>query len=314
MDGTLIVGVDGSQAALRALDWAADEAVRGGFPLRIVHASGWEWYEGHEPSFGINRDAVRAQADRVLEEAADRVRARTGSVVVASEVLDEDPAAALIGESRRAAGVIVGSRGRGRLAGLLLGSVSLSVAAHAPCPVTVVRGGEQNLRGGFGRVVVGVDEAAGDGAAGSGAAVGFAVRAARWRGAELLAVHAWRRRAGTPTSTSGSTSTSTSAPADTSASAPASGSEPAADPRRLRAEHELDNALHAAVRAHGAVDVRREAVEGQARAALLDASATADLLVVGARRRAGHTGLQLGPVNHAVLHHAACPVTVVPHA
>ncbi|WP_037660633.1 universal stress protein, partial [Streptomyces aurantiacus] len=81
-----------------------------------------------------------------------------------------------------------------------------------------------------------------------------------------------------------------------------------------RHEQELDAALHAAVRAHGAVDVRREAVEGQARAALLDASATADLLVVGARRRTGHTGLQLGRVNHAVLHHAACPVAVVPRA
>lgn len=73
-------------------------------------------------------------------------------------------------------------------------------------------------------------------------------------------------------------------------------------------------ALRSAVRDHGAVAVRHEAVEGQARAALLDASATADLIVVGARRRPGHTGLQLGPVNHAVLHHAACPVTVVPHA
>ncbi|WJV50559.1 universal stress protein [Streptomyces flavofungini] len=295
MDGTLIVGVDGSPQSLRALDWAADEAVRGSLALRIVHASGWEWYEGHEPSFGINREAVRAQADRVLAAATarlgDRARATGGTGAAAdvtSEVLDEDPAAALVRESRRAAGVVVGSRGRGRLAGLLLGSVSLSVAARAFCPVTVVRGGEQSLRGGFRRVVVGVDEAAG-----AAAAVGYAVRAARQRDTELLAVHAWRRPA-----------------PEAGESGPAGG----ADPRRLRAEHELDVALRAAVRDHGAVAVRHEAVEGQARAALLDASATADLIVVGARRRPGHTGVQLGPVNHAVLHHAACPVTVVPHA
>ncbi|ARX81365.1 hypothetical protein SMD44_00763 [Streptomyces alboflavus] len=288
MDGTLIVGVDGSPPSLAALDWAADEAERGSLALRVVHASGWEWYEGHEPSFGINREAVRAQADRVLAAAAARVGERTRAAGVTSGVLDEDPAAALIRESRRAAGVVVGSRGRGRLAGLLLGSVSLSVAARASCPVTVVRGGEQSLRGGFRRVVVGVDEAAG-----AAAAVAYAVRAARLRDTELLAVHAWRRPV------------------------PEAGGGPrpvgAADPRRLRAEHELDVALRSAVRDHGAVAVRHEAVEGQARVALLDASATADLIVVGARRP-GHTGLQLGPVNHAVLHHAACPVTVVPHA
>ncbi|MFD0415562.1 universal stress protein [Streptomyces sp. NPDC127108] len=288
MDGTLIVGVDGSPSSATALDWAVAEAVRGSLALRIVHASGWEWYEGHEPSFGINRDAVRAQADRVLATATARVADRAHAVDVTSEVLDEDPAAALVRESRRAAGVVVGSRGRGRLAGLLLGSVSLSVAARASCPVTVVRGGEQSLRGGFRRVVVGVDEAAG-----AAAAVGYAVRAARQRHTELLAVHAWRRPA-----------------------PEAEGPRPVddADPRRLRAERELDVALRSAVRDHGAVAVRHEAVEGQARAALLDASATADLIVVGARRRPGHTGLQLGPVNHAVLHHAACPVTVVPHA
>ena len=64
VDGTLIVGVDGSPPSIAALDWAADEAERGSLALRVVHASGWEWYEGHEPSFGINREAVRAQADR----------------------------------------------------------------------------------------------------------------------------------------------------------------------------------------------------------------------------------------------------------
>ncbi|MDF3142987.1 universal stress protein, partial [Streptomyces sp. T21Q-yed] len=57
----------------------------------------------------------------------------------------------------------------------------------------------------------------------------------------------------------------------------------------------------------------RRTVEGHARRVLVDASHEADLLVVGARRREGHFGLQLGRVAHAVLHHSACPVAVVPH-
>jgi nucleotide-binding universal stress UspA family protein len=62
------------------------------------------------------------------------------------------------------------------------------------------------------------------------------------------------------------------------------------------------------------VTVRREALEGPAREALLGAAVTADLLLVGARRRDGSFGMQLGPVNHAVLHHASCPVAVVPQS
>ncbi|MFD9902971.1 universal stress protein [Streptomyces sp. NPDC059063] len=289
MEQPLIVGVDGSEPSLRALDWAVDEAVRRAVPLRIVHASSWEWYEGREPSFGINRASVRAQADRVLADAAERVYSRSTSAKVTSQVLDEDPAAALIRESGTASGVVVGSRGRGTLAGLLLGSVSLSVAGHAHCPVHVVRGDERNVSGGFGRVVVGVDEA-GD----AGAALAFAVRAARQRGADLEAVHSWR------------------CPAHEVPDRPRAADEQ--DPHQLRAERELERALSGAIRPPSGVAVHRRAVEGSPRTALLDAAATADLLVVGARRRTGTVGMQLGSVNHTVLHHARCPVAVVPHS
>jgi nucleotide-binding universal stress UspA family protein len=61
------------------------------------------------------------------------------------------------------------------------------------------------------------------------------------------------------------------------------------------------------------VDLRRRTEEGTARRVLLDASADADLLVVGAHHRDGRFGLQLGRVAHSVLHHSACPVAVVPH-
>ncbi|MEU2563607.1 universal stress protein [Streptomyces longispororuber] len=288
MEQALIVGVDGSESSLRALDWAVDEADRQALPLRVVHASSWEWYEGREPSFGINRALVRAEADRVLADAAERAHSRSSSVKVTSQVLDEDPAAALIRESRTAGAVLVGSRGRGRLAGLLLGSVSLSVAAHAECPVIVVRGGERNLDGAHRRVAVGVDEAAG-----ARAVLDFALRGAQRRGAAVDLVHAWR------------------CPAHEVSDRPRATD--AADPHQQRAEARVRTVLDGVPPPGAAVAVRRRVVEGDARAALLDAAATADLLVVGARRRTSHVGMQLGPVNHAVLHHAACPVAVVPH-
>ncbi|MEV8015848.1 universal stress protein [Streptomyces sp. NPDC086554] len=288
MDKPLIVGVDGSDPSLAALDWAVDEATAHGVPLRIVHASRWEWYEGHEPSFGINRSSVQALSDHIAASAVERALRRASAVKVTSEVVSEDPAAALARLSAEAGGVVVGSRGRGELAELLLGSVSLSVAAHAASPVIVVRGTEGKVTGGLSTVAVGVDdpeEAA--------HAVRFALHEAQVRNAAVIAVHAWR------------------CPAREMPDFPA----PTNDDHRRRAEQLVEEAVRgAAAAARSGMTVRGRTVEGHARTALLDAARTADLLVVGARRRKGHVGMQLGPVNHAVLHHAACPVAVVPHA
>ncbi len=74
----------------------------------------------------------------------------------------------------------------------------------------------------------------------------------------------------------------------------------------------LADALRDAVRDHPEVDVHRRTVEGPAHRVLLESSAEADLVVVGALRRHGHFGLQLGRVAHALLHHSACPVAIVP--
>ncbi|GHC89775.1 universal stress protein [Streptomyces flavofungini] len=292
VEQALIVGADGSEESLEAVDWAVGEAGRRGVPLRIVYASAWQRYEGHKPSFGVHRSPAHVFADHIVAQAVERAHRRAPAVKVSSDVVAEDPVTVLVRESATGSTVVVGSRGRGGLASLLLGSVSLSVAAHAPSPVIVVRGGEENRDGGFREVVVGIDEARA-----AGAAVAFAVRAAEARGAVLRAVHAWR------------------CPAHEVPDVPRAGD--AKDSHQMRAEAELDEALRAAVRdgtaAVSAPSVHKHAVEGHARAALLAASATADLLVVGARRRKGHVGMQLGAVNHAVLHHAACPVAVVAH-
>ncbi|MGW1892517.1 universal stress protein [Streptomyces sp. NPDC002004] len=278
------MGVDGSNASLDALDWAVDEAVRRNVPLRVLYSSRWVWYEGHAPSFDTGRGPAQSYAHEIADQAVERATRRSTVAKVTGEVRWDDPAAALIEASQAACAVVVGNRGRGGLSGLLLGSVGLSVAAHAESPVIVVRGGEKNRLDTFGQVVVGVDEAPE-----AAAVIGFAARTAEQRGAALRAVHAWRRPAHEGTG------------------------DPNPDDLAARAEEQVAHALERAGVAMGPHTVSGEAIEGSASTVLLEASAAADLLVVGARRKKGNFGMQLGTVNHAVLHHAACPVALVPH-
>ncbi|AVV45707.1 universal stress protein [Streptomyces sp. ID05-04B] len=267
----LVVGVDGSEASLEAVDWAADEAARHGVPLRLLHAAAGE-----------------CEASDVIAMASLRAGERAPSVRLSSEVLREDPAAALVDEGRNAFALVLGSRGLGGLAGMLLGAVSLAVAARADCPVVVVRGAAEHRQARFASVVVGVEEGEG-----SGTAVRFAFREARVRRCPLVAVHAWSRRSGGP------------------AVSPRPRWYAPEAPRRPPAQV-LDDALRDAAEPSGGPVLYRRVIEGPARRALLDTASQADLLVVGARRRQGHMGLQLGLVNHALLHHAPCPVAVVP--
>ncbi len=161
------------------------------------------------------------------------------------------------------------------------------MAAHADCPVIVLRGSHDNqatppVRG---RVVVGVGEHAEP-----SPAVRFAYAEALRRGVPLEAVRAWR------------------CPAHESTDHPL----PADAPARLHEEH-AEKALDEALRdAPPDLELIRRTVEGHARRVLVDASHHADLLVVGVRRREGRFGLQLGRVAHAALHHSACPIAVVP--
>ncbi|QKV91119.1 universal stress protein [Streptomyces sp. NA02950] len=286
----LVVGVDGSQSSLNAVDWAVDAASRHRVPLRLVHGSLWERYEGIRPVTDPEHPWDRVMADQITGTAADRARRRGPDVKISTEVFPEDPVSLLLRAGEEAYGVVTGARGRGELSGLLLGSVALTVAARASCPVTVVRGGLPNRRGSFGRVVLGVDEPA-DRAA---PALRYAFSEAEAGGRELTAVRSWRCPAGKVTD-------------DLMIYG---------DPVRAhwaRAERVLDDALRVPERDHPKVVVNRETVEGPARKALLHAAATADLLVLGARRRHGHlAGLQLGRVVHTALHHAPCPVAVVP--
>ncbi|MFE1841061.1 universal stress protein [Streptomyces sviceus] len=288
MELPLVVGVDGSDSSLVALDWAVDEAARRGLSLRLVHASLWERYEDVVPSSGPDRPSEQVMAENIVGTATERAQRRNPGVKVSAEVVAEEAADALLREARNASVLVTGSRGRGELKGLLLGSVGLTVAARAHCPVIVVRGDKAGLAGTHERIVLGAGEPAS-----GGDAVRFAFREAEARDGVLDVVRAWR------------------CPAHESADEPRR-AEDSAHLHEERASAELDALLHDAVADHPEVRIRRHTVEGPARKVLLNRSAAADLVIVGARRRTGSFGLQLGRVGHTLLHHAQCPVAIVP--
>ncbi|MDX2296444.1 MULTISPECIES: universal stress protein [Streptomyces] len=288
MESPLVVGVDGSDPSLTALDWAVDEAVRHFLPLRIVHASLWERYEGVVPSWATDRPSGQILAENIVGTAAERARRRAPDLSLTTAVMAEDASTALLRAGKEGAILVVGSRGRGEFADLLLGSVGLVVAARAHCPVVVVRGDQHALEARHGRVLLGVGEHDVD-----SSAVRFAFREAEARDAELDVVRTWRRPAHEPIDQS-----------------------LLSDNRAIHLAEQsselLDKALEAAVTEHPRVRLRRATLEGPAHKVLTERSAAADLLVVGARRRDRLVGLELGRVAHRALHHATCPVAVVP--
>ncbi|MFF5025283.1 universal stress protein [Streptomyces collinus] len=287
LDMPLVVGVDGSDSSLTAVDWAVDEAARRGLSLRLVYASLWERYEGFLPD-GAESRSEQAMVERVVDLATERARLRDPEVKSTTAILPQDPADALVGAGDTAFAVVTGARGRSGPAGLLLGSVGLTVAARARCPVIVVRGDRAALTGSHERILLG----AGDPDGGAEAAR-FALDESRVRGCVLDAVRAWR----TPLYEIADHALRSGGPEDRHA---------------RRASAELDEVLAAPAADHPDVLVRRTAVEGAARKVLVERSAAADLVVIGARHRHGHGGLQLGRVAHRLLHHAHCPVAVVP--
>lgn len=286
MDLPIVVGVDGSEPSLRAVDWAADEAVVRGVPLSVVYACLWERYEGAALARDLGKPSAQVLPQEITGAAVQRARDRHPDLKVTAEVVFEEPEYALVRESRNASALVVGNRGRSGLAAALLGSVSLTVAAQAHCPVVVLRGSHDNqvTPPVHGRIVVAVGEAE------DSAAVRFAYEEARRRGVPLDAVRAWR------------------CPAHETTDHPLLADVPA----RLHEQHAEETLAKALRDAPPHLELRSRTVEGHPRRVLVDASHDADLLIVGAKRRAGHHGLQLGRVAHAALHHSACPVAVVP--
>ncbi|MFE6282982.1 universal stress protein [Streptomyces sp. NPDC057877] len=290
MSGLVVVGVDGSESSLAAVETAAREARARGASLRVVHAFIWPALPvplGPSP-VGPSEGGLRRLAENLLTKAVERARATAPDVRVDRALVTGEALTVLRTESRTAELVVVGSRGMGGFVGLLVGSTAVHLAAHGLCPVLVVR--EQPATVDGGPVVVGVD-----GSPVGARAVDFAFAEAELRKAPLVALHAW---------------TTWNAPLP----APRDPSLPYANPPgELAAEEErlLHESIAGRQERYPGVVVEHKVVHGGTREALIEASRSAQLLVVGSRGRGGFTGLLLGSVSQAVLHHAHCPVAVV---
>jgi nucleotide-binding universal stress UspA family protein len=282
----VIVGFDGSSAAKRAVDLAADEAVRRGTPLEVLHALEWIEFGTDEDRFG---QQLRENAHNIAKAGADRARLRHPRLDVLVTV---DIAAAvdvLEAASDRAALLVVGSRGLGGFAGLLMGSVSLPVAAVSRCPLLVVHPENHALADGADRpVVVGVSDAA------CTPALDTAFAQARALAVPVHALHTWNH------------------PATVAAGAPYVPVPWTTDELRKAARVTLEAAVGPVRAKYPQVEVVEEVVLDTPAHALVTASGEAALVVLAVHRKAGRFGPNLGRVSHAVLHHARSPVLLVP--
>lgn len=140
--GRIVVGVDGSPEAAAALQWALDEARLRKASLEVVHA--WQFPAAVDlvgaAADDLVRDMQQAAAD-LLDRVTDAVAGADPDVEVERHVVEGGAAASLVNAAASADLLVVGTRGRGGFAGLLLGSVAHQCLHHAPCPVVVVRDG-----------------------------------------------------------------------------------------------------------------------------------------------------------------------------
>ncbi|MGW3248915.1 universal stress protein [Streptomyces sp. NPDC001070] len=294
----VIAGVDGSPESLAAADWAAREAGLRGLPLRLLHA--WEWRPyANAPLAGPV--AMRSWAAGIPRDAALTLQERYPLLEVASQEIAGQPVAVLAAAAGEAEVLALGSRGLHGITGFLVGSVALAVIAAVHRPVVLVRAGKTaedehfpdadglaSATTPYRDVVLGLDldQPHDD-------LLAFAFDAAARRAARLRVIHGWTL----PPNVHG---TGTVLPDLIKA-----------------ATTERDTALREALRPwqlkYPEVDVHAHQAIGRAADHLVDASAEAGLLVVGRRIRRSAVGSHIGPVTHAVLHHSAAPVAVVPH-
>ncbi|MGW4488525.1 universal stress protein [Amycolatopsis sp. NPDC004368] len=285
-DRGVLAGVDGSVSAVHAAVWAGAVAARRGSVLRLVQAY-------VVPSPGISgmavtavREGFRSRAESGVAEAAATVLARWPSLPIERVVAEGSAVGILLRRSADAELLVLGSRGLGGFTGLLLGSTAVSVSAHAPCPVVVVRGREpDDPPPAAGPVIVGLD-----GSPDSADAFGFACEEALARGTTLVAVHPGNEIR----------------PDGSMREGGARAQDVAAAERRL-----VEEQLAPWREKFRDLRVDVVVVRGRPVRALLERSADAQLVVVGSRGRGGFSGLLLGSTSRALLVHSACPVAVV---
>ncbi|MEU6276498.1 universal stress protein [Streptomyces populi] len=294
MTHPITVGVDGSPESRAALAWAGREAVRRDVPLRVVYA--WHW-PPHDMVGGGDREDQARWAHGMIEDAARTVTDRHAGLRVTVDVIDSeggDAVEALLGVAADTGTLVLGSRGYGAFVGFLLGSVGQRVISEAPCPVVLVRSEDRPGDEAGGREVVVGHHQGGpeDGAAG----LRFAFETAAARGAALRAVRAWSLPPVFAYS-----------PGSLKMLDEAGGLEP-------YERKTLEEALRPWRERFPEVPVTQHVEMGSAGQVLLSLSDRAQLMVVGRRADRPARGVRIGSVAHAVMHHAPCPVAVVPHA
>jgi nucleotide-binding universal stress UspA family protein len=299
----VVVGVDGSEESLQAVEWAAMEAARHAAPLRIVSApTAMPRIRAYHASAETVAAALRGISERALETALARAEEVAPGLPAATALLSGPPALAVVASGTDAALLVVGARGVGGFTAMILGSVSRYAATRAACPVVVVR---QETMAVHGEIAVGIrDPSDIDGT------LAFAFDEAARRGADLVAVHAWYRIP------------SALRKAAVGQAAPL----PPVNPEQISAEavRTLTTALDQWRDKYPGVRARPDVIRGHPRRVLASYSARADLVLLGRHGgpgshsspdgtgSLGSSGLAVGSTLHAVLDHAHGPVAVVP--
>jgi nucleotide-binding universal stress UspA family protein len=286
--GTVVVGVDGSEPAAAALDWAVRQAALEGRELTVVHACGVPGVMADFEDIVANERGLRSVGRSIAREAVADARLEDPTVAVDSMVTMGHPETVLLEASETADLVVVGARGRGTVASALLGSVSATLAREAHCPVVIIRGSEEVTGHDERRVVVGVD-----GTPVSSAAVEFAFRMASLRQAPLTLLHAtWDLR---------------------EQAASVIDVRTYRDKVNLSEEEErlVAETVAGLCEKYPDVTVTETYRRGDPVRQLVEASRHAALVVVGSRGRRLLATTLLGSVSRGVVERAYCPVAVV---
>jgi nucleotide-binding universal stress UspA family protein len=294
--GTIVVGVDGSESSKRAAAWAAVQAAAEGRGVTLAHAilppdsAGIDYAPMNER--GLTR--VRIEAEQMLTEARRVVSRYAGRAEIHEYTRVADPRDLLLDLAGGAAEVVVGSRGRGPVRSLLLGSVGVTLTRNTPCPVVVHRSGNEGRM--HTSIIAGVD-----GTVRSRVVLEYAFAQASLRRLPLTVVHCiWDAQAA-------AVGPAVLAGAGAAAMFVGEAEESVESARLLVAE-----AIAGLCEDHPDVPVRTELARGLAADALVRLSDRADLVVVGSHHGGVAASILLGSVATDVVEHAHCPVAIIP--
>ena len=281
--GYVVVGIDASESGAEALDWASQEASYRGVPLVLVHAV--DRYPVDWPDQSGLADKVREAGQALLVARRDDVYDVHPELEVRLELSTSSSTEALLNLAEDASLVVVGSRHRGAVSRLFLGSTSHTLATRCPVPVAVVR---QRPDDPDAPVAVGVD-----GTEVSAQALRYAFLRAQERKAPLHAVMAWQ-------------------PADVPVGFGIYRVDTQILPEiKAAAERQLAESLASPLEDYPDVEVRRTVAQGDATTVLVSAAAGAQMLVVGSHRHGAVARVVLGSVSSNLLHAVPTPLVIV---